>query len=472
MKSIPQPMVWLVAGSQHLYGPKALREVRANVQAMADSLGWHGRYAARIQCRGVMTRSEEIEALCRAANDDDNCAGLIIWMHTFSPARQWVRGLMGLRKPFLHLHTQFHRDLPWNKIDMDFMNLHQAAHGDREAGFLHTRLGLRRKVIAGFWDDNKVRAEIAQWTRAARAWLDWQGAVIARFGDNMRQVAVTDGDKLAAEAKLGFSVDGYGVGDLAAEVNAVKKDELDELTALYHREYRFDAKGQEDSVREAARIELGLRSFLKQGKFAGFTTNFQDLHGLKQLPGIAVQRLMAEGYGFGAEGDWKTCAVVRASKVMAEGRGGVSFMEDYTYHFGRGGPLVLGAHMLEVCPSVASGRPSLQVHPLGIGGKADPARLVFDAAAGPAVNSAMVDMGDRFRFVTAEVDVIAPPKPLPKLPVARAVWRCRPDFKTATEAWIRAGGGHHTALAYGIGAGEWTDFADMAGCELIVCSKN
>ncbi|HZZ58481.1 MAG TPA: L-arabinose isomerase [Opitutaceae bacterium] len=470
MKPFPSAQIWFVAGSQHLYGPAALRQVAANADAVVRGLGRKAKLPAALIGKGVMTDSERIVALCREANANPACAGLILWMHTFSPGRQWVRGLQELRKPFLHLHTQFHRDLPWATIDMDFMNLHQAAHGDREAGFLHTRLGLRRKIVAGYWEDPEVLADVASWTRAARAWLDWQGARFARFGDNMRQVSVTDGDKLEAEARLGFSVDAYGVGDLVAEVKAAKPADVKDMERAYARDYRI--RRPSPSITEAARIEVGLRAFLGRGGFAGFTTNFEDLHGLHQLTGLPAQRLMAEGCGFGAEGDWKTCALVRAAKVMADGRGGTSFMEDYTYHFGRGGPLVLGAHMLEICPSIAAGRPSLEVHPLSIGGKADPARLVFDARSGPATNAALVDMGDRFRLVATEVDVIRPPKPLPRLPVARAVWTCRPDFKTATERWIAAGGGHHTALSYGVGRTEYEDFARIAGLEFLLCSQS
>ncbi|MGH7994751.1 MAG: L-arabinose isomerase family protein, partial [Opitutaceae bacterium] len=353
----------------------------------------------------------------------------------------------------------------------------QAAHGDREAAHLHARLRLRRKIVVGHWSDPGVLAELGGWARAARGWQDWQGARFARFGDNMRQVAVTDGDKVEAEATLGFSVDGYGVGDLAAEVAAASPGSISELCAVYEKRYRVAAElkrggARHGALREAARIEAGLRSFLEKGRFKGFTTTFEDLHGLRQLPGIAVQRLMAEGYGFGAEGDWKTCALLRAAKVMGEGEGPASFMEDYTYHLGPGGPLVLGAHMLEVCESIASDRPAARIHPLGIGGKDDPVRLVFDARPGTAVNLSLVDLGDRFRLIAAEVDVVPPPKPMPKLPVARAIWKCRPDFKTACSAWLRAGGAHHTALSYGLTAALARDFAEMAGIELLSIGRD
>jgi L-arabinose isomerase len=357
---------------------------------------------------------------------------------------------------------------------MDFMNLNQAAHGDREAGFLHSRLRLRRKIVVGHWSDPETQDRLAAWTRVARAWHDWQGARFARIGDNMRQVAVTEGDKVAAEIQFGFTVNGYGVGDLAACVAGVKPGAIAELCAEYERRYTVAKSlrrrgARHASLREGARIELGLRAFLEERDCRGFTTTFEDLHGLRQLPGLAVQRLMADGYGFGAEGDWKTCALLRAMKVIAADLpGGTSFMEDYTYHLDPANPLVLGAHMLEICESIAAGKPSLEIHPLGIGGKEDPVRLVFGAPAGPALNAALLDLGPRFRLVVNEVDVIQPPQPLPRLPVARAVWKCRPDFKTACGAWIRAGGAHHTGFSYAVTAEHLRDLAELAGVEIVV----
>lgn len=466
------PEIWFVAGAQHLYGPGPLRQVASNAEAMCAGMAKQARLPLPLQFKGVLTTSEEVLRLCRAADGEPRCAGLVLWMHTFSPARMWIRGLQALRKPFAHLHTQFNRDLPWDRIDMDFMNLNQSAHGDREAAHLHARLRLRRKIVVGYWSDADTLDELGGWMRTVRAWHDWQGARFVRFGDNMRQVAVTDGDKAEAEARFGFTVDGHGVGDLAAEVAAAPADAVAELCRTYEKRYRVAPElrrgaARHASLEEAARIELGLRAFLERGRFKGFTTTFEDLHGLRQLPGFAVQRLMADGYGFGAEGDWKTCALLRAVKVMAEGLGPASFMEDYTYHFGRGGPLVLGAHMLEVCESIAAGKPSVEIHPLGIGGKEDPVRSVFTARPGPAVNVSLIDLGDRFRLIAADVDVIAPPKPLPRLPVARAIWTCRPDFRTATAAWLRAGGAHHTVLAYGLDAARLRDFADLAGIEAV-----
>jgi L-arabinose isomerase len=474
MKPPAKSEIWFVTGSQHLYGPGPLRQVAANSQAIARGLGSAPALPLPLVSKPVLTSADGIRAVCLEANNAPQCAGLVLWMHTFSPARMWIGGLSILRKPFAHLHTQFNRDLPWGEIDMDFMNLNQAAHGDREAGFLHARMRLPRKIVVGHWQDPEVQERLGAWMRVARAWQDLQGARFARFGDNMRRVAVTEGDKVSAEIRFGYSVDGYGVGDLVSEVRGVAEAGVTRLCAEYADRYtvaRDLRRGgaRHDSLREAARIELGLRAFLEKGNFKGFTTTFEDLHGLRQLPGLAVQRLMAEGYGFGAEGDWKTCALLRMMKVMASGlKGGTSFMEDYTYDLNPSGSLVLGAHMLEICESIAAGKPSLEVHPLGIGGKEDPARLVFDAPAGPALNASLIDLGNRFRLLVNEVDVVRPPRPLPKLPVARAVWKCRPDFKTAAGAWIRAGGAHHTAFSYAVTAEHLRDFAEIAGIELVL----
>jgi len=473
IKNLPASEIWFLTGAQHLYGPGPLRQVAQNSQAIVAALDSGGRMPITIVFKQVLTTPDEIRALCLEANASAECAGLVLWMHTFSPARMWIGGLSVLRKPFVHLHTQFNRDLPWGTIDMDFMNLNQAAHGDREAGFLHSRLRLARKIVVGHWSDPEVQDRLAAWMRVARGWQDLQGARFARFGDNMRQVAVTEGDKVAAEIRLGYSVNGYGVGDLVASIAEIGETEVAGLCAEYEERYTVAKplrKGgaRHTSLRDGARIELGLRAFLQQGGFKGFTTTFEDLRGLTQLPGLAVQRLMEEGYGFGAEGDWKTCALLRTTQVIGEGmKGGTSFMEDYTYHLHPNGPLVLGSHMLEVCPSIAAHKPALEVHPLGIGGKDDPVRLVFDAPAGPAINASLVDLGNRFRLIVNEVDVVRPPKALPKLPVARAVWKCRPDFKTACASWIRAGGAHHTCFSYPVTAEHMKDFADIAGIEFV-----
>jgi L-arabinose isomerase len=468
-----QQEIWFLTGSQHLYGPKVLEQVAKNSGALVDMLNKSGHIPIKLVFKPVLTTPEEIRATCIAASSTTNCVGVILWMHTFSPSKMWILGLRSLTKPILHLHTQFGRDLPWDTIDMDFMNLNQSAHGDREAGFIHTRLRLNRKVVVGHLSDPAVHERINAWSRAASAWADWQGGSFARFGDNMRYVAVTDGDKVSAEATFGFSVNGYGVGDLVKHVNEVSDQAISTLCQEYEGCYNVAAElrrggARHESLRDGARIELGLRSFLTSGNFKGFTTTFEDLHGLKQLPGLAVQRLMSDGYGFGAEGDWKTCALVRAVKIMSAGLpGGTSFMEDYTYHLEPDNMLVLGAHMLEICDSIAESKPSLEIHPLGIGGKADPVRLVFNAHAGVAVNASLVDLGNRFRLLVNEVDVIAPPKPLPKLPVARAVWKCKPDFKTACAAWIYSGGAHHTAFSYSTTQEHLQDFADIAGIELV-----
>jgi len=474
MTSLAKSEIWLLTGSQHLYGPGPLRQVAANSRRIADALSASPAIPLPVRFRPVLTTGEEVRSACLEANQAPECAGLVLWMHTFSPARMWIGGLTLLRKPFAHLHTQANRDLPWGQIDMDFMNLNQAAHGDREAGFLHARMRLPRKIVVGHWEDPEVRDRLGAWMRVARAWQDLQGARFARFGDNMRRVAVTEGDKVAAESRFGFAVDGYGVGDLVDEVKAAGEARVTRLCAEYAERYRVARElrrggARHGSLREAARIELGLRAFLEKGGFKGFTTSFEDLHGLRQLPGLAVQRLMADGYGFGAEGDWKTCALLRAMKVIGAGLGGgTSFMEDYTYHLHPSGSLVLGAHMLEICESIAAGRPSLEVHPLGIGGREDPARLVFSAPPGAALNAALIDLGNRFRLVVNEVDVVRPPRPLPKLPVAHALWRCRPDFKTACGAWIRAGGAHHTAFSYAVTAEHLRDLAEIAGIEMVL----
>jgi len=465
--------VWFVTGSQHLYGPRTLETVAHHATAIAGAIGDSAAVPVRVVAKPVLTGAEGILALVDEANASPACVGLITWMHTFSPAKMWIAGLEALRKPFLHLHTQFNREIPWADIDMDFMNLNQAAHGDREFGFIAARLRLERPVVVGHWADAAVQERIGTWTRAACARRDWETARIARFGENMREVAVTEGDKVEAQRRLGFSVNGYGVGDLVAAADEASDADIDRMVETYLDEYDVAAElrpggDRAGSLRDGARIELGLRRFLAEGGFAAFTTTFEDLHGLTQLPGLAVQRLMRDGYGFGAEGDWKTAAMVRAMKVMASGlEGGVSFMEDYTYHLSPAGDFILGAHMLEVCPSIAVGKPRVEVHPLSIGGKADPVRLVFDAHPGAAVAAAVTDMGDRFRMVASVVDVIAPLEPLPKLPVARALWKPRPDLATNAAAWILAGGSHHTSLGYAVTTEHLSDFAGMAGVEFL-----
>ena len=470
--------VWFVAGSQHLYGEATLKKVAQDSQEMARQLTQSGKLPVKIVFKAVVTTPDAISELCREANNTQNCIGLITWMHTFSPAKMWIAGLRALQKPFVHLHTQFNRELPWSSIDMDFMNLNQSAHGDREFGFIGTRMRLNRKVIVGFWQDEDVRVKLETWMRAACAWHDAQGARIARFCDNMREVAVTEGDKVEAQIRLGYSVNGYGVGDLVKFVNSVTDAEINRLVAEYDDSYLVTESlcpggSQRQSLHDAARIELGLRAFLEDGHFKAFTTTFEDLHGLEQLPGLAVQRLMAEGYGFGAEGDWKTAALVRAMKVMGSGLiGGTSFMEDYTYDFNEQCPKVLGAHMLEVCESIAAKKPSLEIHPLSIGGKADPVRLVFNVSSGPAINATLIDLGNRFRIIVNEVDVVQPDKPLSKLPVASAVWVPQPDLKTAAAAWILAGGAHHTGFSQVLTREHMNDFAEMCNLEFLVIGND
>jgi len=474
MLGVPSQEVWFLTGSQHLYGEKTLRKVGSDSRVLAESIDASGKLPVRVVWKPPLTGPEEILGACLEASRFATCVGVIVWMHTFSPAKMWIAGLTRLDKPLAHLHTQFNRDLPWGEIDMDFMNLNQSAHGDREFGFIAARLRLPRKIVVGHWQDDDVLAALDGWARAASGVAASRQLKIARFGGtNMREVAVTGGDRVEAQIRLGWAVNGYPVGDLVERIADVADEDIDRLVGEYEETYALAPplrKGGErrKELRDAARQEIGMRAFLAEGGFGAFTTTFEDLHGLKQLPGLACQRLMAEGYGFGAEGDWKTAALVRLMKVMASGRpGGVSFMEDYTYHLAKGKELVLGAHMLEVCPSIAARRPSLEVHPLSIGGKADPCRLVFDAAPGPAVAATLVDMGGRMRMIASELDVVKPPQPMPKLPVAHAVWAPRPDFQRACEAWILAGGAHHTSFSTAVTATELDDLAAILGLEFI-----
>lgn len=465
--------VWFLTGSQHLYGPQSLEQVGQHSREIVQALNADGRIPVTIVYKPVATTPDEMLAVCREANATPNCIGVIAWMHTFSPAKNWIAGLAALQKPLAHLHTQYNRDIPWADIDMDFMNLNQAAHGDREFGFIVSRMRINRKVVVGHWQDADVQTQLATWTRAAVGLHEARNLEVARFGDNMRSVAVTEGDKVEAKIRLGFTVDGYGVGDLVDYTQAVTDADISDLVRVYEEQYAvadsLRAGGsRHDSVREAARIEIGLRRFLEAGGFNAFSTTFEDLHGLAQLPGLAVQRLMADGYGFAGEGDWKTAALVRIMKVMAAGmEGGTSFMEDYTYHFDPSGMKVLGAHMLEVCPSIAGGPVTLDVQPLSIGGKADPARLIFNTRPGPAINASIMDMGNRFRMVVNEVDVVPPDAPLPRLPVARALWIPRPNLKVAAAAWIYAGGAHHTGFSLALNSEHLSDFAEMLGIEFL-----
>ena len=464
--------IWFLTGSQSLYGDETLRQVAEQSQQIAETLG--RQIGVPIVWKPVLTTADAIRRACLDATSSDSCVGVVAWMHTFSPAKMWIGGLEALRKPLLHLHTQANVSLPWGQIDMDFMNLNQAAHGDREFGYIQTRLGVARKIVAGHAGDPAVAGRVDAWTRAALGWRAAQTLRMARFGDIMRNVAVTEGDKVEAELRFGFSVNTYGVNDLVAVVDAVADDEIDALVKEYDEVYdvvpelRKDG-GRRESLRYAARQELGLRSFLEDGGFTAFTTNFEDLGGLRQLPGLAVQRLMADGFGFGGEGDWKTSALLRVLKVMSVGRpGGTSFMEDYTYHLGPGEPKILGAHMLEVCPTITDERPSCEIHPLGIGNREDPVRLVFTASPGQGFVVGIADVGDRFRLTANEIEIVEPDEPLPRLPVARAVWKPAPDLATSAESWLLAGAPHHTVLSTAVGLEALEDFAAIAGTELLV----
>lgn len=478
MSTLKNLEVWFITGSQDLYGEETLRKVAEHSQEIAESLNKHSRIAVQVLFKPIVRNTEEIYQTILAANGAENCIGIITWMHTFSPAKMWIRGLQILKKPLLHLHTQYNQDIPWDSIDMDFMNLNQSAHGDREFGFIVSRMRIGRKVVTGHWKDEEVVERINVWTRAAAAWHDWQGAKFVRFGDNMRYVAVTEGDKVEAEIKFGFSVNTHGIGDLVAEIEAVEDSAVKELLNEYEASYTLaenvrDGGKDRQQVYDAAKIELGLRSFLEKGGYKGFTDTFEDLHGMKQLPGLAVQRLMAQGYGFAGEGDWKTPAIVRACKVMATGyEGANAFMEDYTYHFDPENALVLGSHMLEVDASLAADKPRLEVHPLGIGGKSDPARLVFNAKGGDALNASLVDMGDRFRLVVNTVKGVEVTEKLPALPVARVLWKPQPDMKTACTAWIYAGGAHHTVYSQNLSAEYLQDFARIADLEFVLIDES
>jgi len=470
--------IWFLTGSQGLYGDDVLRQVADQSRSISETLGRPGKIPVRIVWKPVLTDAESIRRMCQEASASDTCVGVIVWMHTFSPAKMWIAGLSVLDRPLLHLHTQYNLSLPWPSIDMDFMNLNQAAHGDREFGHIESRLGVDRKIVAGHATDPRVVRRVAAWARAAVGRHASRTLRLARFGDNMRDVAVTEGDKVEAQLRFGFSVNTYAVNDLVAVVDDIEDKAVAVLADEYVESYEVvpalrPGGIRHDSLLYAARLELGLRAFLTEGGFTAFTTNFEDLGGLRQLPGIAVQRLMADGYGFGGEGDWKTSALLRTMKVMGAGQpGGTSFMEDYTYHLGPGTPRVLGAHMLEVCPSVAAARPSCEIHPLSIGGREDPVRLVFNAAEGPAVVVGLCDLGDRFRLTANTVDVVAPSQPLHRLPVARAVWKPRPSLAESAESWLLAGAPHHTVLSSAVDVETLTDYAAMTGVELLTIDEN
>lgn len=479
MIDISQKEVWFVVGSQELYGEETLRKVAEHSQQIAKGLDASSHIPVKIVYKDVVKSPAQITNVCLEANSNKNCIGIVAWMHTFSPAKMWIGGLSILKKPLCHLHTQFNAEIPWASMDMDFMNLNQSAHGDREFGFIMSRMRKKRKVVVGHWEDERVQKKLGIWSRVVLGWDEFQNLKVARFGDNMREVAVTEGDKVEAQIRFGFSVNGFDSSDITKQIEKVTAADTDQLVAEYEASYTLAPalqKGgaQRESLVEAARIELGLRAFLVEGGFGAFTDTFENLGSLKQLPGIAVQRLMADGYGFGGEGDWKTAAMLRAMKVMnvgLENQGGTSFMEDYTYHFTPQKSYVLGSHMLEICSSIADAKPSCEVHPLGIGGKEDPVRLVFNVAAGNAINASLVDMGNRFRLIVNEVEAVAPMADLPKLPVARVLWDCKPNLDIAATAWILAGGAHHTVYSQVLTTEYMEDFADIAGIELLVIDE-
>lgn len=473
MKIYGNKTIWFITGSQHLYGPKVLQQVAENSETMANGLSASERIPATILPKGVVKTPAEILDVCQQANSDPDCVGLILWMHTFSPAKMWINGLKALNKPWMHLHTQFGAELPWSSIDMHYMNLNQSAHGDREFGFIGTRLGIDRKVVVGHWESEKVHRQIDEWIRAAMGWDEAQNLKVARFGDNMRQVAVTEGDKVAAQIQFGYEVNAYGLGDLADACNAVSAEDIDAQVEQYQQDYVIDDDLLNDDeslelLKNEARLELGMERFMEKEGCKAFTNCFENLTGLTGLPGLATQRLMSKGYGYGGEGDWKTSAMNRIVKVMSKGReGGTTFMEDYTYHFA-GTDQVLGAHMLEICPSIAGDAPRVEIHRHTIGIKKDIARLIFSGKTGPAMNISMIDMGTRFRLIVNEVDTIKAPEDMPHLPVAKALWEPRPNLEVAGAAWIHAGGAHHSVYTQGITLDMITDFAEIAGLELAV----
>lgn len=470
MTQIRSYEVWFITGSQHLYGDETLKNVARHSEEIAKALDESVHVPVKVVHKSVVTTPDEVYSVCLQANVAENCIGLITWMHTFSPAKMWIRGLDVLNKPIAHLHTQYNAEIPWSEIDMDFMNENQSAHGGREFGFMVSRMRKNRKIIVGHWKEDQVRQKIGNWTRVAAGWHVLQNTRVARIGDNMREVAVTEGDKVEAQMRFGFSVNGYGTGDVVAFIKDVDDASIERLVGEYADQYQVTREVlQNPGLKDSAAIELGLRSFLEAGQFGAFTDTFENLHGFTQLPGIASQRLMADGYGFGAEGDWKTAALLRAIKVMDQGlEGGSSFMEDYTYDFHQGRSRVLGSHMLEICPSIAYGKPKVEIHPLGIGGKEDPARLVFDVNNGPAINVSLIDLGNRFRLLVNEVEAVRPEHALPKLPVARVLWDPKPNLQTAAEAWMLAGGAHHTVFSKAITTEFMEDFAEMADIELVV----
>ena len=477
MKVFNDKKVWFVTGSQHLYGPQVLQSVAQNSGEIVAGLNQAEAISVPLVDKGIVTTPDEILAVCRQANNDNDCIGLILWMHTFSPAKMWIAGLSQLNKPFLHLHTQFNAALPWDEIDMDFMNLNQSAHGCREFGFIGTRLNIDRKVVVGHWQNPDVHQQVDDWCRAAIGIQAGQSLKVARFGDNMRQVAVTEGNKVSAQIQFGYEVHGYSLGELAEAVNEVSDSEVASLLDEYAVRYQvdpalFDDRGARQILTQEARLEAGMERFLRSVGANAFTNTFENLHGLTNLPGLATQRLMEKGYGYGGEGDWKTAAMTHIMKVMGQGRaGGTSFMEDYTYNFGANDQ-VLGAHMLEVCPSIAAAKPKIEIHRHTIGCNCDIPRLLFSGQSGPALNVSVIDLGNRFRMLVNMVDTVVPSQDLPHLPVAHALWQPQPNLQTAAAAWIHGGGAHHTVYSQAVTLDMLTDYADMTGIELVVIDQD
>ncbi len=472
MSSLKRYEFWFITGSQHLYGPETLKAVAGHSQIMADVLNKSSVIPCSVVYKPIVTTPEEITKIIKEANYDENCAGIITWMHTFSPSKMWIGGLSILEKPYCHFHTQFNRTIPNEGIDMDFMNLNQSAHGDREHGFIGTRMRMPRKVVAGYWEDEDVQEKIGGWMRSAMGCLVSKNLKVMRFGDNMRQVAVTEGDKVEAQIKLGWQVNTTAVGDLGEIINSVTKEEVDALYREYEEKYII-ATDNTDSVRYQAKVEIALKRILTEAGCGAYTNTFEDLHGMEQLPGLASQRLMEAGFGYGGEGDWKVSAMTHIMKQMAEGlEGGTAFMEDYTYDLTKGSELSLGAHMLEVCPTLAADKPRIEVHPLSIGGKTDPARLVFEGHPGKAIVVSLVDMGGRFRMIVQDVEAVKPIYEMPNLPVARIMWKALPDLKTGAECWILAGGAHHTVFSYSLTAEHMQDFAEMMDIEYVHIGKD
>ena len=471
--SMKQYEFWFVVGSQFLYGPQVLETVAKRAAEMADALNASGNLPCKLVYKVTAKTNKEITDIVREANYDEKCAGIITWCHTFSPSKMWINGFANLQKPYCHFATQYNLEIPNEEIDMDFMNLNQAAHGDREHGFIAARLRMPRKVIAGYWKDEAVQKRLGSWMRAAVGVAFSKGLKVMRFGDNMREVAVTEGDKVEVQTKLGWQVNTWATGDLVKVMNAVTEEEIDAMMSVYTEAYDI-ATENVDAIRYQAREEIAIRKMLDAEGCKAFSNTFQDLYGMEQLPGLASQHLMAEGYGYGGEGDWKVSAMTSILKAISEGQtGGTTFMEDYTYHLVPGQEYSLGAHMLEVCPSVASAKPRIETHHLGIGmNEKDPARLVFEGREGDAIVVSLIDMGGRLRLICQDIKCVKPIMEMPNLPVARVMWRAMPDLTTGLECWITAGGAHHTVLSYDVTAEQMKDWANMMGIEFVHITKD